>query len=221
MATVHLYSDGSALTAPNSAGGGIVLHHGDTCLYAAFSFDDTTDCNVAECKAILKGLEEVVAITAFDGIKREHIITKVMIYTDSQAALQLLNRQQEGEQKITAPMTRVADQIFKAMIILDARGIGSQVDWIEGHSGIRENEHADLLARYGADKGRIAGNWNKRFEIDRDEFNAMWTEDGGRHREQHWARVKEREAKDREDRRRWAVRMSSAELAAREREYVR
>lgn len=87
----------------------------------------------------------------------------------------LLNMRQNGEQPLRrrggVPLRDgIADRCFAAMIILDARGIVCEGEWVRGHSGDEGNSYADTLARFGADRCR-EGCWDAEFEVDGQE---MW-----------------------------------------------
>ncbi|CZT20294.1 uncharacterized protein RCC_06152 [Ramularia collo-cygni] len=167
MSTLHMYPDGSELPHASASGGGLAILHDNMWTFYAFSFDDATNSDVAECKAIQKALQVAVSITA----DRRHDIVKVMLYTDSQAALILLNQTQNGETRRQSSRDEVADGILASMIILDARNIACEAMWIRGHAGDEGNEYADVLARYGAEKCRIGWQfWDQEFAVDRQEF---------------------------------------------------
>lgn len=63
--------------------------------------------------------------------------------------------------------TEIADGILACMLVLDARGVGCEADWVKGHVGNLGNEFADRLAKFGAERcGEGEEQWGREFVIE-------------------------------------------------------
>lgn len=144
MSTVHMYPDGSALRNPPASGGGLATFYRGQWTYTAYSFNDSTDSNLAEYKAMLKALESAIAMTETE------IFTKVIIFTDSRNALRLLNEALDGEIRSGGHVERIeiAEKSVAALRVLEREGVECERVWVKGHSGVTGNESADMLARF-------------------------------------------------------------------------
>jgi ribonuclease HI len=71
-------------------------------------------------------------------------VQKIIIFTDSQAALNRIHRTEPGPgQTWASAIIRSTEEIYRQNIQLEFR-------WVPGHSGIEDNETADQLAKDAA-----------------------------------------------------------------------
>ena len=126
-----LFIDGASKGNPGAAGIGVLLTDPDGVMVAEIGegIGQTTN-NVAEYKALIRGLEEARA----RGAKR------VTVHTDSQ----LMARQMEGRYKINAPHLRALQAEAQALCRLFSGGVTLTHILREG------NARADQLANQGA-----------------------------------------------------------------------
>ena len=131
MTELHLSIDGASKGNPGAAGIGAVLTTpaGETVVEIGEPIGVTTN-NVAEYRALLRGLEEAKTRGA----------TRVVVHTDSQ----LMARQMEGRYKINAPHLKALQQEARALC-------ADFVDGVEITHILRAgNARADELANVGA-----------------------------------------------------------------------
>ena len=128
---LHLFIDGASKGNPGAAGIGVLLTDpdGETVCEIGESIGVTTN-NVAEYRALIRGLEEARARGAL----------RVVVQTDSQ----LLARQVEGRYKINAPHLRVLREKAVALCRLFPGGVTLT------HVLRAGNARADALANQGA-----------------------------------------------------------------------
>lgn len=128
---LHLCIDGASKGNPGPAGIGVLLTTPDdeTVCEIGESIGHTTN-NVAEYRALIRGLEEA----------RAHGARRVVVQTDSQ----LLARQVEGRYKINAPHLKVLREQAVALCRLFPDGVTMT------HVLRAGNARADALANQGA-----------------------------------------------------------------------
>ena len=126
-----LFIDGACKGNPGAAGIGVLVtsETGETLVEIGESIGQTTN-NVAEYKALIRGLEEA----------RDRGAGSVLIHTDSQ----LMARQMEGRYKINAPHLRALQQEAQSLYCLFPGGV------ILTHILREGNARADQLANQGA-----------------------------------------------------------------------
>lgn len=131
MTKLILFIDGACKGNPGAAGIGVLVTNeaGETLVEIGESVGQTTN-NVAEYKALIRGLEEA----------RDRGAGSVLIHTDSQ----LMARQMEGRYKINAPHLRALQQEAQALTRLFPGGVTLTHILREG------NARADQLANQGA-----------------------------------------------------------------------
>lgn len=136
---VHIYVDGACLGNPGPMGAGIV------CLQSVKGFIPTQEKslflgrgtnNIAELMAVLIALELV------DSYKKQ---CKVVIHTDSAYAIGVLNKNFKARANIQ--LIEQLKSVIKSF---------QHVSFVKvlGHSGIKENERCDVLAKQAASLGR-------------------------------------------------------------------
>jgi ribonuclease HI len=132
---LHLFIDGASKGNPGAAGIGVLLTtpDGETVTEIGESIGHTTN-NVAEYRALIRGLEEALARGA----------TRVTVQTDSQ----LMARQVEGKYKINAPHLRVLREEAVALCRQFTGGV-TLTHVLRG-----ENARADSLANDGVRAGK-------------------------------------------------------------------
>jgi ribonuclease HI len=132
---LHLFIDGASKGNPGAAGIGVLLTtpEGETVVEIGESIGHATN-NVAEYRALLRGLEEAHARGA----------ARVTVQTDSQ----LLARQMEGRYKINAPHLRA---LREEAVVLCRRFPGGVT---LTHVLRGDNARADALANQGAYAGK-------------------------------------------------------------------
>ena len=131
MIKLILFIDGACKGNPGAAGIGVLVtsETGEILAEIGESVGQTTN-NVAEYKALIRGLEEA----------RDRGAGSVLIHTDSQ----LMARQMEGRYKINAPHLRTLQQEAQALCRLFPGGV------ILTHILREGNARADQLANQGA-----------------------------------------------------------------------
>jgi len=128
---IILFIDGACKGNPGAAGIGVLLTtpDGETIAEIGEGIGQTTN-NVAEYKALIRGLEEALSRGA----------DRITVHTDSQ----LMARQMEGRYKINAPHLRSLQQEATALCRLFSGGVTITHILREG------NARADALANQGA-----------------------------------------------------------------------
>lgn len=131
---LHLFIDGASKGNPGPAGIGILIASpsGETIQEIGESIGHTTN-NVAEYRALIRGLEEALV----------HQARKVKVQTDSQ----LLARQMEGRYKINAPHLRSLREEAVALCRRFPEGV-TLTHVLRG-----DNARADALANEGVRSG--------------------------------------------------------------------
>lgn len=128
---VQLYIDGAARGNPGPAGIGVVIKKGAQTLAEVSDFIGKATNNVAEYLALIRGLEEALALGA----------TKVECYSDSE----LLVKQIRGEYKVKneglVPLYYHAKSLINKFKFFSIE-----------HTLREENKHADKLANQGIDE---------------------------------------------------------------------
>ena len=128
---IIIFVDGASKGNPGAAGIGVLVTDADGAVLAEIGegIGQTTN-NVAEYKALIRGLEEAQARGA----------RRVTVHTDSQ----LMARQMEGRYKINAPHLKALQQEASALCRLFPGGVTLTHILREG------NARADQLANQGA-----------------------------------------------------------------------
>jgi ribonuclease HI len=128
---IIIFVDGASKGNPGAAGIGVLVTDADGATLAEIGegIGQTTN-NVAEYKALIRGLEEAQARGA----------RRVVVHTDSQ----LMARQMEGRYKINAPHLKALQQEASALCRLFPGGVTLTHILREG------NARADQLANQGA-----------------------------------------------------------------------
>jgi ribonuclease HI len=124
--TIHIYTDGASSGNPGPSGIGVVLQYGEKTKEISKFIGNTTN-NVAELEAIRTALME---------LKRKNL--PVRIYTDSSYAQGVLScgwKAQKNKELVKA--IREMLSALKDVTLIKVRG----------HSGHKQNERADQLAR--------------------------------------------------------------------------
>ena len=133
---IIIFVDGASKGNPGAAGIGVLVTDADGVVLAEIGegIGQTTN-NVAEYKALIRGLEEAQARGA----------QRVTVHTDSQ----LMARQMEGRYKINAPHLKALQQEASALCRLFPGGVTLTHILREG------NARADQLANQGARQAAI------------------------------------------------------------------
>ena len=137
---LHVYTDGSAFKATINAGYGAVLCHPDGRETELFNSCGSFCSNyVAEKEAITQSITHIHEM--FD--ENPDDIRNIVIFTDSQSALQALESGECGDQSLSKLTTKIDCLMSKheTQVVLQ---------WIPGHAGIGGNEKADKLAKKGS-----------------------------------------------------------------------
>lgn len=140
LKTVSIYTDGSCLGNPGAGGIGVLLRYGAKERQISQGFFHTTN-NRMELKAV---------IIALSALKEP---CRVFLYSDSKymqdGICQWLPNWKKNNWK-TSTGKPVKNQDL--WIALDSVIQNHKIDWqwVKGHSGIRENEICDKLAKQGA-----------------------------------------------------------------------
>ena len=137
---IHVYTDGSAFKATINAGYGAIIHQPDGSQTELFNSCGSFCSNyVAEKEAITQ------AITHIHDMFDDHpnLVRDIVIFTDSQSALQALENGQSGDKSLSR-LTMKFDQL------MSKHETQITLQWIPGHAGIGGNEKADTLAKKGA-----------------------------------------------------------------------
>ncbi len=124
---VVVYVDGACSGNPGLMGVGVVLIWGERRKEISL-FEGEGTSNRAELLAVIRGLEAL----------RYPERTKVVMYSDSELVVKVINKEYRARANLDL-VKRIEDLMknFKKV----------EIKWIRGHSGYRENERADKLAR--------------------------------------------------------------------------
>ena len=126
METINIYTDGACSGNPGPAGIGIVLRYKEHCKRVSEYIGEGTN-NVAELTAILRSLQMV-----------KNPKFPVVIYTDSNYCLGILAKGWKAKQNVI-----LVDDIRELMGKFESL----EIIKVSGHTGMKDNELADSLAR--------------------------------------------------------------------------
>jgi len=136
------------------------------------------EVNHAELWAIALALRESVRKRY---TLQTHGVTKIAIFSDSQAAIRRTELLEQG------PGQPLARRIKRSARTLREAGIETEIHWVPGHPGIPGNKEADRqanLAREGCRTGRVrervytsAANWTRRISEAKTAAKAEWEAD--------------------------------------------
>jgi len=129
---VIIFTDGASSGNPGPSGIGVVLRHGEHQKEISKSIGHATN-NIAELEAIRVGL---------DSLKQTHL--PVRVFTDSTYAQGVLTFGWKAKKNI---------ELIQSIKRLIDRFDDIELIKVPGHSGIEDNERADVLAVAGVKKG--------------------------------------------------------------------
>lgn len=133
---MRIFVDGSCLGNPGKGGWAVVCEHGASMLVWVGSATEATN-NRMELTAAIRGLTVAKKLGA----------RNVELVTDSEYVRGMLNGwRASANQDLVQQLRALAD------------AVGVTVTWVRGHSGHRENELADRLARSAA-ANQESGAW--------------------------------------------------------------
>ncbi|HBL6849872.1 TPA: ribonuclease HI [Escherichia coli] len=145
LKTITIYTDGSCLKNPGGAGGyGVLMQYQDTERVFSDGFFSTTN-NRMEMMAALVGLE------------RLKYPCNVIIFTDSQYLKNGMTSWIKGWKRknwMKSKNAKVKNADLWQRLDHEASKHNVRWCWVKGHSGQRENEICDLLAREAALQAR-------------------------------------------------------------------
>ncbi len=139
MKKVYLFSDGSSLGNPGPGGYCAILRYKSSEKIIKGSEPQTTN-NRMELKAVIEGL------------KRLKEPCEVIIYSDSNYVVKAINEWLEGWIKKDFKNVKNIDLWKEYIKVSEPHKI--EAVWIRGHSGHKENELCDKIAKSEAEKVR-------------------------------------------------------------------
>ncbi len=138
---IEVYADGSCLGNPGPGGYGVVMMHDGHRKELSGGFKHTTN-NRMEILAVIKALEAVK--------ERCHVI----LHTDSQYVVKAINegwaeKWKSKGWKTAGNKPAMNPDLWQRLlrVCLDHK---TEFRWVKGHSGVVENERADMLAKEAA-----------------------------------------------------------------------
>lgn len=141
MADIIIYTDGSCLRNPGPGGYAALLRCNGLEREISGGFAHTTN-NRMELMAVIKALEALGTMKAKDA-------TTVTIYSDSQYVVHAINqRWLPAWQRKNFKKTKNKDLWLRYLDVQE--GLLVRFSWIRGHTGEKENERCDQLAREAA-----------------------------------------------------------------------
>ena len=140
----HVYIDGSALNAVEQAGYGLTIQYPDA-TRKDISEACGQHCNNydAELKAIRSALQ---TISEDCNNPNPPCVNNIVIFTDSQSAIQAIAQMQHHKQPIVTDILTTANKLH------NQNDVEISIQWIPGHCDIPGNDRADKLARQGTSK---------------------------------------------------------------------
>ena len=134
----HVYTDGSALNAVEQAGYGLTIQHpeatrkdiSEACGQHCNNYD-------AELKAIRSALQ---TISEDCDNPNPPCVNNIVIFTDSQSAIQAIAQMQHHKQPIVTDILTTANKLH------NQNDVETSIQWIPGHCDIPGNDRADKLA---------------------------------------------------------------------------
>ena len=151
MDEIHIYTDGSSLGNPGPGGYAIILKYKDLNKEISGGFKKTTN-NRMELIAVIEALK---ALNDFAKDK------KIIIHTDSKYVINAIDkgwvyawRKKNFKDKANADLWRQFLNLYPDYSI--------SFEWVKGHSGHKENERCDVMAKKAAqaDNLRIDKGYN-------------------------------------------------------------
>ena len=140
----HVYTDGSALNAVEQARYGLTIQYPDA-TRKDISEACGQHCNNydAELKAIRSALQ---TISEDCDNPNPPCVNNIVIFTDSQSAIQAIAQMQHHKQPIVTDILTTANKLH------NQNDVETSIQWIPGHCDIPGNDRADPLARHGTSK---------------------------------------------------------------------
>ena len=140
----HVYTDGSALNAVEQAGYGLTIQ------YPYATRKDISEACGKYCNnydAELKVIRSAVRnIYEYCDNANPPCMNNIVIFTDSQSAIQAIAQMQHHKELI------VTDILTTASKLHNQNDVEISIQWIPGHCDIPGNDRADKLARQGTSK---------------------------------------------------------------------
>ena len=135
----HVYTDGSALNAVEQAGYGLTIQYPDA-TRKDISEACGQHCNNydAELKAIRSALQ---TISEDCDNPNPPCVNNIVIFTDSQSAIQAIAQMQHHKQPIVTDILTTANKLH------NQNDVETSIQWIPGHCDIPGNDRADKLTR--------------------------------------------------------------------------
>ena len=165
---IHAYTDGSAVRAIHNGGYGSVINAPDR--------DEPIHLS-GPCGAYCTNYDaEVVAIQKTLDSIQQHIDNRtiqpnnIVIFSDSQSAIQAVENWQEGTAKGIENILQSCDKI------MTLHGIEITIQWIPGHCDINLNEKADGLAKQGShmQQENVEATYDTAKQIARQNTQEVW-----------------------------------------------
>ena len=126
---IKAYTDGSKSEA--GVGAGIAMYQDNNLTSTLYRLSERCTNNQAEQIAILKALEHIQSMETGDKI--------VLVHTDSQITLQLLQNKKKHTRLIELIRTKINEMEHQEWRV--------EFTWIKAHAGHRGKETADLVAK--------------------------------------------------------------------------
>ena len=140
----HVYIAGSALNAVEQAGYGLTIQYPDA------TRKDISEACGQHCNnydAELKAIRSALQIISEDcDNPNPPCVNNIVIFTDSQSAIQAIAQMQHHKQPIVTDILTTANKLH------NQNDVETSIQWIPGHCDIPGNDRADTLARQGTSK---------------------------------------------------------------------
>ena len=140
----HVYTDGSALNTVEQAGYGITIQYQDA---TRRNISEACGQHCSNYDAELKTIRSALQTISEDcDNSNPPCVNNIVIFTDSQSAIQTIAHMQHHKQPI------VTDVLTSASKLRNQNDVEISIQWIPGHCDIPGNDRADELARQGTSK---------------------------------------------------------------------